>query len=83
MLGLFRGAVHTVADHLFSVMLEGHHEVRKHTVYLSTSRVAAFMPRNVERLTLALVMTDRPFTVIPKDERAFFAHGTKEFTAVR
>ena len=64
-------------------MLEGYHEGRKHTVQLSASGIAAFMSRNHECFTFAVIMTDSPLTVIPEDEGAFFAHGTKVFTAVR
>lgn len=59
---------HTVADHLFGVMLEGHHEVRKHTVYLSASGIVASMPRNKERFTFTIITTDYSFAIIPEDE---------------
>ena len=62
-------------------MLEGHHEVWKHTVYFSASWVVAFMTRDVKYLTFAIIMTDDPLAKIPKDERTFFAYGTKVFTA--
>jgi hypothetical protein len=41
------------------------------------------MPRDVKRLLFAVIMTNYPFTVIPEDEKPFFAHRTKVFTAVR
>jgi hypothetical protein len=37
----------------------------------------------MECFTFTVIMTDYPLTVIPEDERAFSAHGTKVFTAVR
>ncbi len=83
MLRLLRIAVHTVTDHFFSVMFERYHEVRKHTVYLSAIGIAASMPWNEVRFTFTIIMTDYPLTVIPEDEVAFFAHGTKVFTADR
>ena len=64
-------------------MLEGHHKVWEHTVYLFASGIAASMPRNEEHLTFTIIMTDYSLTIIPEDEKAFFANGTKVFTAVR
>ena len=62
---------------------ERHHKVREHAVNSSTAGIAALMPRDEEDLRFTVIMTDRPFAVIPEDEKAFFAHGTKVFTAVR
>ena len=80
---MFGTVIHTVADHVFSVMLEGHHEVWKHTVHFSASGIVAFMTRNKVRLTFTVIMTDYPLTVISEDEGAFFTNGTKVFTAGR
>ena len=52
-------------------------------MHFPTSGVVAFMPGNDVLLTLTVILTDFPFTVISEDERAFLAHGTKVFTAVR
>ena len=75
--------IHAIADHIFCVMLEGYHEVWKHTMHFPASGVVAFMPGNEILLALTIILTDLPFTVVSEDERPFFAHGTKVFTAVR
>ena len=82
-LGMFRTVIHTVADHVFGIMLKGHHKVRKHTVYLPAPRITASMPWNEEHLAFTIIMADDPLTVIPEDKGTLFAHGTKVFTAVR
>ena len=82
-LRFLRFVIHAIADHIFCVMLEGYHEIRKHSMHFPTSGVVAFMPGNNVLLTLTVILTDFPFTVISEDERAFLAHGTKVFTAVR
>ena len=64
-------------------MFKGYHKIRKHTVHLSASGIIASVPRNVKRLTFTIIMTNQALTVIPENKKAFFAHGTKVFTAVR
>lgn len=82
-LRMLRPVIYGVTDHILGIMLERHHKVREHAVNSSTAGIAALMPRDEEDLRFTVIMTDRPFAVIPEDEKAFFAHGTKVFTAVR
>lgn len=80
---MFGCIVNGIADHIFGVMLERHHEIRKHTVYFSTAGLIASVPGDAEQLTFAIIMADHPFAVIQEGENAFLAHGTKIFIAVR
>jgi len=41
------------------------------------------MPRDMELFGLPALIPYSPDAVIPEDQEAFFAHGTKVFTAVR
>ena len=64
---LSRIVIHGIADHIFSVVLEGHHEVGKHPVYLPAPGIITFMARNEKYFRSSVVMADHPFAVIPED----------------
>ena len=66
-LGLLRIVIHGIADHIFSVVLEGHHEVGKHPVYLPAPGIITFVARNEKYFRSSVVMADHPFAVIPED----------------
>ena len=83
LLRLVRIVINAVADHFLSVMFERHHGVWKHTMYLPISGIVAFVPWKEDRFPFTVIMTDETLTIIPEDERTFFAHRTKIFTAVR
>ena len=80
---MFSVVINGITDHIFRIMLERHHEIRKYPVYLSTSGIITFMAWNGVRFSFPVIMPDCPLAVIPEDESAFVADRTNEFTAAR
>ncbi len=81
--GKIQMIAHGITDNIFCIVLIRYQKVWDHAMQPAAPGIIALVTRDTDLFGLASFMADDPETVIPENEIAFSAYGTKVFTAVR